>query len=115
MYVYNDARTDSRVLREADSLSAAGHEVTIVARQSVALAGVGDHEVRGAVRIERVPLPRRWRVLETWLRTPWGLRGEWAREVRATLRRLPGSLPTLLFLILGAVASLPWIVVLLAV
>ena len=44
MFVFNDCRTDSRVLREAGSLAAAGHSVTIIARPTDAASTVGERE-----------------------------------------------------------------------
>ncbi len=51
MFVLNDCTMDSRVLREAASLAAAGAEVTIIARRGERLP---DEELRGAVHIVRV-------------------------------------------------------------
>ncbi|KRT64474.1 MAG: group 1 glycosyl transferase [Chloroflexi bacterium CSP1-4] len=51
MFVLNDCTRDSRVLREAASLAAAGAEVTIIARRG---EGLPDQEMRGPVRVVRV-------------------------------------------------------------
>ena len=51
MFVLNDCTRDSRVLREAASLAAAGAEVTIIARRG---EGLPDEEMRGPVRVVRV-------------------------------------------------------------
>jgi glycosyltransferase involved in cell wall biosynthesis len=50
MFVFNDCSRDSRVLKEASSLAAAGAIVTIVARTA---PGIPDHERRAAFTIER--------------------------------------------------------------
>ena len=73
MFVLNDCRHDARVLREAGTLAGAGHQVTIVARTTDPYARAGDTEMRGAVRIVRVPVasgPLRWLLLA---RRPRGL------------------------------------------
>jgi glycosyltransferase involved in cell wall biosynthesis len=61
MFVLNDCRSDTRVLREAAALAASGHEVTIMARPRDLLAVRGDEETRDGVRIIRVPIPGRLR------------------------------------------------------
>lgn len=65
MFVLNDCRRDTRVLREAAALAAAGHVVTIVARPADPVATVGDREARDGFEIIRVPIPGRLR--RTWL------------------------------------------------
>jgi glycosyltransferase involved in cell wall biosynthesis len=75
MYVHNDVTRDSRVLREAATLAAEGHEVTIMGTPLVVIDG----HAEGAppppgVRIERHPVPegKPW-----WLiafRAPWRVR-----------------------------------------
>ncbi|MEO7665109.1 MAG: glycosyltransferase [Candidatus Limnocylindrales bacterium] len=61
MFVLNDVRRDARVLREATSLAAAGHVVTVIGRPADAAATVGDEEVRDGFVIRRVPIPGRFR------------------------------------------------------
>lgn len=61
MFVLNDCRSDTRVLREAAALAATGREVTIMARPRDLLAVTGDEETRDGVRIIRVPIPGRLR------------------------------------------------------
>jgi glycosyltransferase involved in cell wall biosynthesis len=56
MFVLNDCRTDVRVLREAETLASAGHDVTVIARPSDPDAGVGDREERVRFTIVRVPI-----------------------------------------------------------
>jgi glycosyltransferase involved in cell wall biosynthesis len=110
MFVFNDCRTDARVLREAKSLAEAGHEVRIMARPRDQQATVGEVEVVDGFTIERVPVPGQWRVYYTWLRFPWRLRRLWVgRAHRAILR--PARWPELIALALAALAVLPWIAI----
>ena len=61
MFVLNDARTDARVLREAATLTAAGHQVTIMARTTQPYAAAGEREVRpDGVTIRRLPVAGGW-------------------------------------------------------
>src|SRR5207245_2862327 len=89
MFVYNDARRDVRVLREAAALSAAGHSVTIMARPSDVNATVADREQRDGFEIIRVPIPHRWRRYWIWLRYPWRARFWVVSQIRWGLRRGP--------------------------
>ena len=61
MFVVNDVRRDARVLREASTLAAAGHTVTVVGRPSGAFAGPAEWEARDGFEIVRVPVPGAWR------------------------------------------------------
>ncbi len=108
MFVFNDARTDARVLREAGTLTEHGHQVTIIARPALSSSPTGDREEYDGFQIIRVPVPERSRLLATWLRTPWSLRRPWAVSIRDALRT-PGSGFQLLGLIGSALLSLPWI------
>jgi glycosyltransferase involved in cell wall biosynthesis len=73
MYVQNDLTRDSRVLREAASLAADGHAVTLVGTELALPASLVPDPPPG-VRIVRVPQPvgRPWWV--TAVRAPWRLR-----------------------------------------
>ena len=51
MFVYNDVTRDSRVLKEAGSLAAAGHEVRVVGRWSGPGSGVPRREDVGGFEI----------------------------------------------------------------
>ena len=75
MYVYNDVTTDSRVLREADALAAAGHQVTIMARARSLDIRTVEREWRGSIEIVRVAVPVAWRRLWDVLFHPWRFRG----------------------------------------
>jgi len=85
MYVLNDVTRDSRVLREARSLAAAGHEVTIMATPLAAdVAAAGEPAAPPGVAIRRVAIPTG---------SPW-----WVTAVRAPWRLHP----------VAAVLLLPW-------
>jgi len=87
MYVLNDVARDSRVLREAGSLAAAGHEVTIMATPLAAdVAAAGEPVSPAGVHIRRVAIPTG---------SPW-----WVTALRAPWRLPP----------LGIVVLLPWVV-----
>jgi len=87
MYVLNDVTRDSRVLREAGSLAAAGHEVTIMATPVAGDAvAAGEPAPQTDVAIRRVAVPTG---------SPW-----WATAVRAPWRLHPAA----------AVLLLPWTV-----
>ena len=96
MYVYNDMRSDSRVIREAASLVEAGHQVTVMARPSDPTSSVGDREERNGFEIIRVPGPGGWRLWWTLARYPWRTRGELLGRVRRAARHLPGQAGSLL-------------------
>ena len=66
MFVLNDCRTDARVLREAGTLTDAGHSVTIIARPSNLDDQRVEHELRDGFEIIRIPIPLRWRRL-AWI------------------------------------------------
>lgn len=113
MYVFNDARNDARVLREAASLTAAGHAVTIMARATEDAPG-GGREIRDGVTIIRIAVPARSRLAWQWLRAPWALRRPWLAAVRAALGVRPvsgASVATAVRLALVAVATMPWLAI----
>lgn len=108
MFVFNDCRTDARVLREAASLTAAGHQVTIMARPSDPSATVGDREERDGFEIVRVPVPHRWRFWWTWLRFPWRMRRWWIGRMRKALMALPLGIIEIVALCIAAAITIPW-------
>lgn len=61
MFVLTDCRTDARVIREAATLAAAGHQVTVMARPTDPAATAGEVEVRDGFEIRRIPVPGRIR------------------------------------------------------
>jgi glycosyltransferase involved in cell wall biosynthesis len=109
MFVFNDCRTDARVLREAATLHQAGHQVTILARPASSSSAVGDREVREGVEIIRVPVPARSRFRAAALRTPWHARKAWAEAIRTGLQALPTSAPRLAVLFGAALIFVPWL------
>ena len=111
MFVFNDAQTDARVLREAAGLTAAGHNVTIIARPIDRFATVEDRETRDGFEIVHVPVPQRWRFWFTWLWSPWRMRRWWLDRARRAIRRPPAGFVELGALIVAAVVTLPWAVI----
>lgn len=102
MFVLNPCRTDMRVLREAGSLAAAGHELTIMARTDDPYAATGEREMRDGLEIIRVPVAGglvRWLLLAR-------ARGRVGREL-ATWARASRSTPSGWLRLLGAVVLLP--------
>jgi glycosyltransferase involved in cell wall biosynthesis len=61
MFVLNDVRADTRVLREAASLAAAGHAVTVIGRPTDLTSAAVERETRDGVEIVRVPVPGTFR------------------------------------------------------
>ena len=106
MFVRNDATRDSRVLREAASLTAAGHTVTIVASMPAA-GGVPRMERRDGFDIARVDSPTDWRVVWAWLRYPWRMRGRAVGVLKAAARRGPRGVPLMLAVLGAAMLSIP--------
>jgi hypothetical protein len=111
MYVFNDCRTDARVLREAASLTAAGHRVTIIARPTDPVAKAGDREDRDGFEIIRVPVPHAWRFYWTWLRYPWRMRRWWVGRMGRAVRQPPGGLIVILALLAAAVVTTAWAII----
>ncbi|MEO8208704.1 MAG: hypothetical protein ABI598_06685, partial [Chloroflexota bacterium] len=60
-FVLNDVRFDSRVLREAAALTAAGFPTTVVGRTMDPYAPEPDRVVIDGVNVTRVPLATGWR------------------------------------------------------
>ncbi len=115
MFVFNDCRNDARVLREAGSLAAAGHEVTVVARVADPSSADAETENRDGFRIIRVPIPQGRRALWRWFSAPWSLRPAWTASTKSAARRLPSSLPELLRQLGIGLVSLPWFTIRLSV
>ncbi len=113
MYVANDTVSDTRVLREADTLAAAGHDVTLIGRLPAASALARDERRPSGARIVRVSGDdgwlARWRAELAWIRYPWRARGEVVRRVARNLRRGPAGWPRAVGIAAGAVLALPWV------
>jgi glycosyltransferase involved in cell wall biosynthesis len=109
MFVYNDVTRDSRVLREAATLVAAGHRVTIMGRHGPDEREITRHE-RDGFDIVLVPIPHRWRTWVYRYRRPWRMYGLVRRRFFHHLLRGPaGWVRAVAFLgvaILVAIASL---------
>ena len=104
MFVYGDVTHDSRVLREAGSLAAAGHDVTVLARPADVTGRHGSREMRDGFAIVRFPVPDEWR-------RPWRVLGLPARlAVRLVDRLQPGAAgeATLAWLVVWRFAILGW-------
>jgi glycogen synthase len=113
MYVAKDASRDSRVLREADALAAAGHDVVLVA-QAPTGAPVPDEERRPSgvrhVRVRRDDGPvARWHAVQQRTSYPWRARRVLARRLRRDLQAGPSGWLRAGAWLLGAVVALPWI------
>ena len=78
MYVANDASRDTRVLREADALAAAGHDVVLVALLSDGSPQPTEERRPSGVRLVRIPRGdslSRWRTVQRRTAYPWRARG----------------------------------------
>jgi glycosyltransferase involved in cell wall biosynthesis len=108
MYVLNDVTRDSRVLREAGTLAAAGHRVTIMGTARSPDEQDGSREERDGFEIVRVGIPRD-RALRRFVRMPWRSVRDAAGQIRDALRARPPRLGRATILVLGIVVSLPWV------
>lgn len=105
-WVINDVTHDSRVLREAASLAAAGHDVTIMGARTRDELPV--REERDGFTIIRVPVPRSptWRQL---IRGPWRTVQSLVGGAAAALRGRPSRPGEAFRLLVAAVVILPWV------
>ncbi len=90
MFVYNDVTRDSRVLREAATLVAAGHRVTIMGRHGPDEREI-THQQRDGFDIVLVPIPHRWRTWVYRYRRPWRMYGLVRRRFFHHLLRGPAG------------------------
>jgi len=115
MFVYNDCRTDARVLREAAALVGAGHSVTIMARPTNPASRDVDREQRDGFEIVRIPIPHGWRRWWVWIKSPWRTKGWIARWVllrlRSSYKRFPRGLINALLAVAFGIVIFPWIFV----
>jgi glycosyltransferase involved in cell wall biosynthesis len=113
MYVANDASRDSRVLREADALAAAGHHVVIVARQSVGVPLPADESLPAGVRIVRIPRDEeplaQWRRVQKRAGYPWRSRRAVVRGWLGDLQAGPSGWLRAGAKVVAAAIALPWI------
>jgi hypothetical protein len=108
MFELNPCRMDARVLREAATLAAAGHDVTVIARTDEAYAAAGEREDRDGFEIVRVGIPRD-RALRRFVRMPWRSVRDAAGQIRAALRARPPRLRRATDPRPRIVVSLPWV------
>ena len=108
-FVLNDVEHDSRVLREAASLHAAGHEVVIVGRTRNAYAAVPERTTTSdGVPLIRVPVargPLRWLLLARRPRAFLAEARDMARRDPATF--VPGAVVAVLLAVPAAIVAVP--------
>jgi glycosyltransferase involved in cell wall biosynthesis len=113
MYVANDTARDSRVLREADALAGAGHDVVLVGRLAHGKRLATEERRASGVRLVCLPLDEdaiaRWRRVQRRTRYPWRARGVLAREELRDLRRGPAGWLRALARPLATLVLLPWV------
>jgi len=115
MFVFNDCTRDSRVLREAGTLAASGHDVTIYALPRDPSSTHVEVEERDGFRIERVPPPRGWRRPWAWFWHPyrtWGWVLRWsAFRIRRGIVTPPKGWLQIPVILVGLVVWAPWAVI----
>ena len=113
MYVANDASRDSRVLREADALAAAGHDVIIVARAGAGIPLPAEEQRPTGVRLVRIPRDHdsiaRWRNVQRRIGYPWRARANLTRAWLGDLQAGPEGWLRAGAKLLATLAALPWI------
>jgi glycosyltransferase involved in cell wall biosynthesis len=113
MYTATDPDNDTRVLREADLLAAAGHEVVLIAHVRAENGVPADSSRPSGARLIRIARDPRWSSLRmrdrAWIRYPWRARREFASRVEADLRGGPARWRRAATSIGLGVLSLPWI------
>ncbi len=110
MFVMNDVTRDSRVLREAGTLTATGHQVTIMG----ILPGRGDvpaTQVRDGFEIVRVAAPSTWRLGWAWIHYPWRLRGRAVGALKRAFGQGPSGWVRGVLIVAVTIVSVPWAVV----
>ncbi len=106
MFVRNDATRDSRVLREARSLTDHGHDVTIVALMPSG-GGLPVTERGAGFGIVRVSSPTDWRLVWGWLRYPWRMRGRFVGALKNAVHRGPAGIPMILAVLVAVILTIP--------
>jgi len=109
MYARNDVTSNSRVRKEAKSLAASGHQVTVVGSNRPGETAPSIEAVDG-YSIIRVPLVRENAWWVTWLRAPWKLVPLGLRSVGRNLVSGPSGWLRVLVVLTVLVVSVPWIV-----
>jgi glycosyltransferase involved in cell wall biosynthesis len=111
MFVFNDATHDSRVLREAQTLRASGHDVTLVAMTRQASSKVVERGVVDGIDLIRVPVPRGWRRTWTWVRWPWLVYRRAARALPRSIAAGPRGWSRAALIIAVVFLCAPWLVI----
>jgi glycosyltransferase involved in cell wall biosynthesis len=104
MFVYDNVTHDTRVRREAVSLAAAGHDVTIIGRPTELTSTRLDETRLDGIRVIRVPLPDAWR-------SRWRIGGAPVRAIArgwGRLRRRRDGGRTLTWLVIWQFAVRGW-------
>jgi len=108
MFVRNDLSADARVLKEAATLAAAGHVVTLIGALPPDSPVAHDRSARDGFDVLRVRLPR-YRGWWRWVRAPWRLVDRMRRSVRSAPRAAgPARLDTLDWLAAWWLGNLGW-------
>ncbi|HET9614925.1 MAG TPA: hypothetical protein VFP22_08945, partial [Candidatus Limnocylindrales bacterium] len=110
MYVMNDLGHDARVQREARSLMAAGHAVTVMATTTGPDQPTGTRRTENGIDVIHVAVPRRYPWWFVWLKHPWRIAVRAAGELRSSPRR-PARIPVALGLTAFTIVSIPWMIV----
>ncbi len=110
-WVLNDVTRDSRVLREAATLAAAGHDMTVMGVTRGPDEPAGNREERDGFAIIRVPIPGGSAWWMTFVRMPWQSVAAAAMSARRALRDRPRRPFDAARLALAVVVSLPWVAV----
>jgi hypothetical protein len=108
MFVYNNVVHDSRVLKSAATLAAAGWRVTVIGRQHPIDPPAAPEEERDGFRIVRVPLPPEIQDFLASVRRPWRVRHRVLPTVRRAIAQPPVGWLRLAGMAGGALLAAPW-------
>jgi glycosyltransferase involved in cell wall biosynthesis len=115
MFVYNDVSRDSRVLKEAASLAAAGYDVRVVGRWNGPAAGMARREMADGFEIVRVPGPEfsdsLLAMALTAPRAPVLAAKRFASRLADRVRDFPAGLPDAIRLLLGGILLAPLVAI----
>ena len=113
MYVANDTARDSRVLREADALAGAGHDVVLVARLAAGKPLPTEERRASGVRLVRLPRDEdavaRWRDVQRRARLSVAGTGCPGPRVAAGPAGGPAGWPRAVARALATLVALPWV------
>ena len=112
MYVANDASRDTRVLREADTLAAAGHDVVLVARLAAGVELPHEEQRPSGARLIRIPHDgdpvARWRNVQQRAGYPWRARGAIVRGLLRDWQSGPAGWSRAGAKVVAMLVALPW-------